>query len=62
MMPGEIELDFRRDSIENGIPIDERTLTQIREAAESVGVLISERFFGRSIEWPARIPSSDGLP
>jgi uncharacterized oxidoreductase len=45
MMPGEIELDFRRDRLENGIPIDERTLTQIREAAESVGVLISERLF-----------------
>jgi uncharacterized oxidoreductase len=45
MMPGEIELDFRQDRLENGIPIDERTLTQIREAGESVGVLISERLF-----------------
>jgi hydroxycarboxylate dehydrogenase B len=43
MMPGEIELDFRQDRLENGIPIDERTLTQIREAGETVGVLISER-------------------
>jgi hydroxycarboxylate dehydrogenase B len=42
MMPGEAELNVRRDRLENGIPIDERTLTQIREAAASVGLLISE--------------------
>jgi uncharacterized oxidoreductase len=42
MMPGEVELNVRRDRLENGVPIDERTFMQIREAGESVGVSIPE--------------------